>query len=185
MPINTILQYKHSAYYMIVISFRLYRQFRGLVRFHERDKPKPCLQPLTWDWFRLHFNTGFKSISPAVFCTTVLFRRLHHSLLQSMGPLQWRRSVIPASSLRHECDLHEQKLWENEVANVFNDYFTAIADGIGFNDPIPSGYENDAVLKTILAKYDDHPSIIAIKRLCPWVIPLHSLMSRWMRHIIY
>ena len=73
----------------------------------------------------------------------------------------------------------------NEVVNVFNDYFTAIADGIGFNDPIPSGYENDAVLKIMIAKYDDHPSIIAIKRLCPWVIPLHSLMSRWMRHIIY
>ena len=64
------------------------------------------------------------------------------------------------------------------VANVFNDYFTAIADGIGFSDPIPPGYENDAVLKTMIAKYDDHPSIISIKKLCPWVIPLHSLMSR-------
>ena len=40
----------------------------------------------------------------------------------------------------------------SEVANIFNDYFTVIADGIGFNDPIPSGYENDAVLKTMTAK---------------------------------
>ena len=40
----------------------------------------------------------------------------------------------------------------SEVANVFNDYFTAIADGIGFNDPISSAYENDAELKTMIAK---------------------------------
>ena len=51
-----------------------------------------------------------------------------------------------------------------EVANIFNDYFAAIADGIGFNDLIPSGYENDAVLKTMIARYDDYPSIIAIKK---------------------
>ena len=55
----------------------------------------------------------------------------------------------------------------SEGANVFNNYFTAIADRIGFNDPIPSGYENDAVLKTMIAKYDDHPSIIAIKKALP------------------
>ena len=36
-----------------------------------------------------------------------------------------------------------------EVANIFfNNHFTAIADRIGFNDPIPSDYENDALLKT-------------------------------------
>ena len=64
----------------------------------------------------------------------------------------------------------------NEVANIFNDYFAAIGDGIGFNDHIPAGCENEAVLKTMIAKYDDHPSIIAIKRLCPRVIPLHSLI---------
>ena len=32
----------------------------------------------------------------------------------------------------------------NEVVNIFNDYFTARADGIGFNDPIPGDYETDA-----------------------------------------
>ena len=55
----------------------------------------------------------------------------------------------------------------SEVTNIFNDYFTAIADGIGFNDPIPAGYENDAVLVTMIAKYDVHPSIIAIKKALP------------------
>ena len=28
----------------------------------------------------------------------------------------------------------------SEVANIFNDYFTAIPDGIGFNDPIPGRF---------------------------------------------
>ena len=55
----------------------------------------------------------------------------------------------------------------NEVANIFNEYFTAIADGIGFDDPIPSGYEHDDVLRTMIAKYDNHPSIIAIKNALP------------------
>ena len=50
---------------------------------------------------------------------------------------------------------------------MFQWLFTAIADGIGFNDPIPSGHENDAVLKIMIAKYDDHPSIIAIKNALP------------------
>ena len=67
----------------------------------------------------------------------------------------------------------------NEVANIFNNYFTAMADGIGFNDPIPSGYD-----KIMIAKYDDHSSILAIKSRCPRVIPIHSLMSWSMRHII-
>ena len=53
------------------------------------------------------------------------------------------------------------------MANIFNEYFTAIADWIGFNDPIPSCYENDAVLKTMIARYDNHPSIIAIKKALP------------------
>ena len=47
----------------------------------------------------------------------------------------------------------------NEVANILNHYFTAIADGIGFNDPIPSGYGNDDMLKTMVAIYDDHTRI--------------------------
>ena len=53
------------------------------------------------------------------------------------------------------------------MANIFNDYFTALADGIGFNDPIPACYENNAVLKTMISKYNDHPSIIAMKKALP------------------
>ena len=64
------------------------------------------------------------------------------------------------------------------MANIFNDYFTAIADGIGFNDPVPWGYENDAVLKTMINKYGDHQCIITTNMRCPRVIPLHSLKSR-------
>ena len=56
----------------------------------------------------------------------------------------------------------------NEVANIFNDYFTAIADEIGFDDPIPSGYENDDVPRAMRAKYDNHPSIITIKKFLAW-----------------
>ena len=63
----------------------------------------------------------------------------------------------------------------NEVANILNEYFTAVADGIGFDDPIPSGYENDDVLRTMIAKYDNHPSIRAIP--CPVVTSLHPLIS--------
>ena len=72
----------------------------------------------------------------------------------------------------------------NEVVNIFNEYFTAIADEIGFDDPIRSGYENDHVLRAMIAKYDNHPSIITIKIPCQMVISLHSLMSLWMRYII-
>ena len=49
------------------------------------------------------------------------------------------------------------------VANIFNKYFTDIADKIGFNDPIPVDYSNDDVFWSMVSKYDNHPSIIAIK----------------------
>ena len=49
------------------------------------------------------------------------------------------------------------------VANIFNKYFTDIADKIGFNDPIPVDYRNDDVFWSMVSKYDNHPSIIAIK----------------------
>ena len=42
-----------------------------------------------------------------------------------------------------------------------------IADVIEFSDPIPAGYENDAVLKTMIAKYDDHPSMIVDSMIFP------------------
>ena len=65
----------------------------------------------------------------------------------------------------------------NEVVNICNEYFTVIAGEIGFDDPIPSGYENDDVVRAMIAIYDNHPSIITIKNPCPMVISLHSLMS--------
>ena len=65
------------------------------------------------------------------------------------------------------CDNDDIISHPNEVANIFNEYFTAIADEIGFDDPIPSGYENDDVLRAMIAKYDNHPSIITIKNSLP------------------
>ena len=49
------------------------------------------------------------------------------------------------------------------VCNVFNKYFTALADDIGFSDPIPDNFSDDAVLNDMCSKYDAHPSIRAIK----------------------
>ena len=51
-----------------------------------------------------------------------------------------------------------------QVANVFNRYFTEIAQGIGFNDPIPDDYYEKFTMTTLISKYDSHPSKIAIKR---------------------
>ena len=51
-----------------------------------------------------------------------------------------------------------------QVADVFNRYFTEIAQGIGFNDPIPHDYYEKSTMATLISKYDSHPSILAIKR---------------------
>ena len=51
----------------------------------------------------------------------------------------------------------------NLWVRFFNEYFTGIASDIGFNDPIPDDYSKDEVLKSLIAKYDNHPSIIAIQ----------------------
>ena len=32
------------------------------------------------------------------------------------------------------------------VADIFNNYFSKIAEGLGFNDPIPNDYHDDEVL---------------------------------------
>ena len=61
------------------------------------------------------------------------------------------------------CENDDSISHPNEVANIFNEYFTAIADEIGFDDPIPSGYETDDELRAMIAKYDSNPSIITIK----------------------
>ena len=48
------------------------------------------------------------------------------------------------------------------VLKIFNEYFNQIASDIGFNDPIPDSYADDALL-SFIAKCNKHPSIIAIK----------------------
>ena len=60
-----------------------------------------------------------------------------------------------------------------------------IADSIGFNDPIPSDSHSDHILKAMIAKYDDHPSIKAIKNHLPNVITLILVMSLLTNCIIY
>ena len=49
------------------------------------------------------------------------------------------------------------------VAKIFNKYFNGIAEGIGFNDPIPENFDSDDILLSMIKRYDNHPSIIAIK----------------------
>ena len=54
------------------------------------------------------------------------------------------------------------------VAKIFNKYFNEIADGIGFNDPIPEDFDKDDILLSMIKRYDDHPSIVTIKtKFCP------------------
>ena len=50
------------------------------------------------------------------------------------------------------------------VAKIFNKYFNEIAEGIGFNDPIPENLDKDDILLSMIKRYDDHPSIMAITR---------------------
>ena len=49
------------------------------------------------------------------------------------------------------------------VTKIFNEYFTGIASDIGFYDPIPDDYGKDEVLISLIAKYDNPPSLIAIQ----------------------
>ena len=49
------------------------------------------------------------------------------------------------------------------VAKIFNKYFNEIAEGIGFNYPIPENFDKDDVTLSMIKRYDDHPSIMAIK----------------------
>ena len=54
------------------------------------------------------------------------------------------------------------------VAKIFNKYFNEIADGTGFNDPIPENFDKDDILLSMIKRYDDHPSTVPIKnKFCP------------------
>ena len=65
------------------------------------------------------------------------------------------------------CDNDEIVTDSNSVANIFKKYFMEMADSIGFNDPIPFDFHSDHILKAMVAKYDDYPSIKAIKNHLP------------------
>ena len=54
------------------------------------------------------------------------------------------------------------------VAKIFNKYFNEIPEGIGFNDPISENFDQDDMLLSMIKRYDDHPSIVTVKRkFCP------------------
>lgn len=55
------------------------------------------------------------------------------------------------------------------VAKVFNKHFVSAASTIGFADPIPDNYYEDDVLRSLIGRYDNHPSILAIKKTFPHV----------------
>ena len=84
-------------------------------------------------------------------------------------------TIKPFISSRHDTNI-DIMLCENDsiisesetVAKIFNKYFNEIADGIGFNDPIPENFDKDDILLSMIKKYDDHPSIVTIKKkFCP------------------
>ena len=54
------------------------------------------------------------------------------------------------------------------MANILNEYFSVIADWIGFDDPIPIDYDNDVVLRAMIVKHDNHQNIQAIKDALPY-----------------
>ena len=54
------------------------------------------------------------------------------------------------------------------VAKIFNKYFNEIAEGIGFNEPIPENFDQDDISLSMIKRYDEHPIIVTIKKkFCP------------------
>ena len=49
-----------------------------------------------------------------------------------------------------------------EICKIFNDYFTCVANNIGFDDTIPTDYYTDVGFLSIINKYCRHPSIVKI-----------------------
>ena len=82
-------------------------------------------------------------------------------------------TIKPFISSRHTANT-DIMLCENDsiinesesVAKIFNKYFNEIAEGIGFNDPIPENFDKDDIFLSLIKRYDDHPSIMAIKKIC-------------------
>ena len=80
-------------------------------------------------------------------------------------------TIKPFISPKHNANI-DIMLGENDliitesesVAKIFNKYFNEIAEGIGFNDPIPENFDSDDILLSMIKRYDNHPSIRAIKK---------------------
>ena len=49
-----------------------------------------------------------------------------------------------------------------EICKIFNDYFTCVANNIGFDDTIPTDYYTDVGFSSIINKYCRHPGIVKI-----------------------
>ena len=84
-------------------------------------------------------------------------------------------TIKPFFNSRHDTNI-DITLCENDsiisesetVAKILNKYFNEIADGIGFNGPIPENFDKDDILLSMIKRYDDHPSIVTIKKkFCP------------------
>ena len=49
-----------------------------------------------------------------------------------------------------------------QICNIFNAYFSSIAQNIGFNDVLPEIISRESV-RNMISKYDNHPSVQDIK----------------------
>ena len=82
-------------------------------------------------------------------------------------------TIKPFISSRHTANT-DIMLCENDsiisksesVAKIFNKYFYEIAEGIGFNDLIPENFDKDDIFLSLIKRYDDHPSIMVMKKFC-------------------
>ena len=52
----------------------------------------------------------------------------------------------------------------NEICEIFNTYFTSVANNIGFDDSIPPDFYPEYVFSAMINKHCLHPSIIKIKQ---------------------
>ena len=50
-----------------------------------------------------------------------------------------------------------------EICEIFNAFFTSVANNIGFDDTIPPDYYTDEGFSSIIKRHCNHPSIIKIK----------------------
>ena len=51
----------------------------------------------------------------------------------------------------------------DEICEIFNSYFTSVANNIGFDDNIPPHFFTDDGFSAMINKHDLHPSIVKIR----------------------